>query len=65
MENEATFVAPEGVYLLTEEQKPPAMHIQVLNSIHGPVYTRLSTVTVRFPSTKLPTLQGLSSLLGG
>ncbi|KAF8590025.1 WD40 repeat-like protein [Ramaria rubella] len=65
MENEATFVAPEGVYSLTEEQKPPAMHIQVVNSIHGPVYARLSTVTVRFPSTKLPTSQGLSSLLGG
>jgi catabolite repression protein CreC len=65
MENEATFVAPEGVYSLTEEQKPPVIHTPVTPAPNGPIPARLSTVTVRFPTQKLASSQGLSSLLGG
>lgn len=65
MENEATFVAPEGVYSLTEEQKPPVILTPVTPAPNGPVPARLSTVTVRFPTQKLASSQGLSSLLGG
>jgi catabolite repression protein CreC len=65
MENEATFVAPEGVYSLTEEQKPPVIHIPVAPPPNGPILARLSTVTVRFPTQKFTSSPGLSSLLGG
>lgn len=62
MENELTFVAPEGVYSITEDHKPiPAIH-----NGPQPIYpTRLSTITVRFPATKQPAMQGLGQLLGG
>lgn len=65
MENEATFVAPEGVYSLTEEQKPPVIHMAGGIPSHGPVQSKLSIVTVRFPAQKLASSQGFSSLLGG
>lgn len=62
MESEHTFVAPEGVYSLTEDHKPgPIPHTAPL-PIHP---TRLSTITVRFPATKQPAIQGLGQLLGG
>jgi hypothetical protein len=62
MESELTFVAPEGVYSITEDIKP----IPVAHSAPSPVYpTRLSTITVRFPATKQPAIQGLGQLLGG
>jgi hypothetical protein len=63
MESELTFVAPEGVYSLTEDHKP----IPVAHTAPFPVYypTRLSTITVRFPATKQPAIQGLGQLLGG
>ncbi len=63
MESEHTFVAPEGVYSLTEDHKPiPAAH-----TAPPPMHpTRLSTITVRFPATKQPAaIQGLGQLLGG
>ncbi|KAF8511148.1 WD40-repeat-containing domain protein [Hysterangium stoloniferum] len=64
MENEATFVAPEGVYSLTEEQKPPVIHAAVIPPPHGQAYARLSTVTVKFPvPAQKP--QAFTSLLGG
>lgn len=62
MESELTFVAPEGVYSITEDHKP----IPVAHTAPPPVYpTRLSTITVRFPATKQPAIQGLGQLLGG
>lgn len=64
MENEATFVAPEGVYSLTDEQRPPVIHLPVTAPPYGPILARLSTVIVHFPP-KLASSQGLSSLLGG
>ncbi|EGO21124.1 hypothetical protein SERLADRAFT_441506 [Serpula lacrymans var. lacrymans S7.9] len=65
MENELTFVAPEGVYSVIEEHKPliiPAHSV----SAASPIYpTRLSTITVRFPGTKHGATPGLAQLLGG
>ncbi|KAG6336319.1 hypothetical protein ID866_2768 [Astraeus odoratus] len=63
MESDSAFVAPEGVYSVTEEHKPPT----------GPAYpgaatplfpTRLSTITVRFNNTKPASSPGLAQLLG-
>jgi hypothetical protein len=62
MENEHTFVAPEGVYSLTEDHKPGPIPTTTPLPIHP---TRLSTITVRFPATKQPAIQGLGQLLGG
>lgn len=62
MENEHTFVAPEGVYSLTEDHKPGPVPTTAPLPIHP---TRLSTITVRFPATKQPAIQGLGQLLGG
>ena len=62
MESELTFVAREGVYSLTEDHKS----IPVAHTAPHPLYpTRLSTITVRFPATKQPAIQGLGQLLGG
>ncbi|KAI0929209.1 hypothetical protein AcW1_006215 [Taiwanofungus camphoratus] len=66
MENESTFVAPEGVYSVTEEHKPTALgqHTTV-NAAPVLFPTRLSTVSVRFPASKSANSAGLSQLLGG
>jgi hypothetical protein len=62
MENELTFVAPEGVYSVTEDHRP----IPVAHNTPVPTYpTRLSTISVRFPATRQPAIQGLGQLLGG
>ncbi|KAH9958312.1 WD40 repeat-like protein [Russula dissimulans] len=62
MENELTFVAPEGVYSVTEDHKT----IPVAHNAPTPIHpTRLSNITVRFPATKQPAIQGLGQLLGG
>ncbi|KAI9443670.1 hypothetical protein BJY52DRAFT_1194594 [Lactarius psammicola] len=62
MENELTFVAPEGVYSVTEDHKP----IPITHNVPAPIFpTRLSTITVRFPAPKQPATPGLGQLLGG
>jgi hypothetical protein len=63
-ENESTFVAPEGVYSVTEEYKPAPLHVHPVNTTPPAHPTRLSTVTVRFPGAKHGT-PGLAQLLGG
>ncbi|EJF66173.1 WD40 repeat-like protein [Dichomitus squalens LYAD-421 SS1] len=66
MENDSTFVAPEGVYSITEEHKPSplAQHTIAAAPILYP--TKVSTVSVRFPATKSSNAAaGLSQLLGG
>lgn len=65
MENESTFVAPEGVYSVTEEHKPTplAQHTIAAAPILYP--TRISTVSVRFSVNKPMNSPGLSQLLGG
>lgn len=56
-------VAPEGVYTMTEEQKPPPPHAN-LPSTQQIFPTRLSSVIVNFPQPK-STSAGLTALLGG
>lgn len=65
MENDSTFVAPEGVYSVTEEHKPtvPGQHTASVAPVLYP--TRLCTVTVKFPVSKPTNSPGLSQLLGG
>jgi catabolite repression protein CreC len=58
IQNESTFVAPEGVYSITEEHKP-------LVHPHGTQITyptKLSTVLVKYPTIKSAT-PGLAQLL--
>ncbi|PCH37890.1 WD40 repeat-like protein [Wolfiporia cocos MD-104 SS10] len=65
MENDSTFVAPEGVYSVTEEHRPsllPGQH--TVNSVPILFPTRLSTVTVKFAANKTNS-PGLSHLLSG
>lgn len=63
MENDSTFVAPEGVYTVTDEHKPPIN----LAASGGPALypTKISTVLVRFPATKQGGAPGFAQLLGG
>ncbi|KAI0032203.1 WD40 repeat-like protein [Vararia minispora EC-137] len=60
MENDSTFVAPEGVYSATEDHKPLApTHVSP-----PPIYpTRIASVSVRFPAKQ--SVPGLGQLLGG
>jgi len=61
LENDLTFVVPDGVYYVTEDHRP----IPVAHNAPLPIYpTCLSTITVRFPATKQPAIQGLGQLLG-
>jgi hypothetical protein len=61
MENESTFVAPEGVYSVTEELKPSPPHTPSASHIFP---TRLSYVVITFPAPK-QTGPGFAQLLGG
>ena len=65
MENESTFVAPEGVYSVTEEHKPAplAQHTVAAAPILYP--TKVSVASVRFPASKVTNSPGFSQLLGG
>ncbi|KAK7693959.1 hypothetical protein QCA50_003534 [Cerrena zonata] len=66
MENESTFVAPEGVYSVTEEHKPSILGLHAANASLNFHPTRLTTVTIKFPASKAPNSpQVLSQLLGG
>ncbi len=63
MENELTFVAPEGVYSLTEEHKPTILNPHI---IAPPIYpTRLVTCIVRFPAVRHASGPGIAHFLGG
>ena len=59
MESDSAFVAPEGVYSVTEEHKPPL--VTAPSSTAHP--TRLSTVTVHFNPSKHASSPGLAQLL--
>ncbi|KAF8163501.1 catabolite repression protein creC [Crassisporium funariophilum] len=65
MENESTFVAPEGVYSVTDEHKPN--HIQSLAVSVGPSIfpSKVSSVVLRFPVAKQASAPGFAQLLGG
>lgn len=62
MESDGAFVAPEGVYSVTEEHKPPS--IPAPSSTTQLYPTRISTVTVHFNHSKHATSPGLAQLLG-
>lgn len=64
IENDSTFVAPEGVYSLTEEYKPPPIHASTAG-IAAAFHSHLTTVTVKFAPPKAGGSQGFTSLLGG
>ena len=65
MENDSTFVAPEGVYSVTDEHKQTQAQSYVMN-IGTAVYpSRVSSAIVRFPAPKQGSAPGFAQLLGG
>ena len=48
METESSFVAPEGVYTVTEEHKHSLLGVHTVNAVPVTYPTRLKTVTVKF-----------------
>ncbi|KAF9227756.1 WD40 repeat-like protein [Gyrodon lividus] len=64
MESDSAFVAPEGVYSVTEEHKPPAVPAPSTTAAASIYPTRLSTVIVRFNHSKHGSSPGLAQLLG-
>ncbi|THH29578.1 hypothetical protein EUX98_g4601 [Antrodiella citrinella] len=65
MENESTFVAPEGVYSVTEEHKPSLLGVHSATALPHLHPTRLTSVVVKFPANRLGFNQGFAQLLGG
>jgi len=68
MENDSTFVAPEGVYSVIEEHRPSATNPHVTNTTVSQVSypTKLSTVLIRYPAhNKASGSQAFAQLLGG
>ncbi|CDO73625.1 hypothetical protein BN946_scf185014.g95 [Trametes cinnabarina] len=65
MENDSTFVAPEGVYSVTEEHKPSPLAQHTIAAAPVLYPTKISTVSVRFSANKPAASPGLSQLLGG
>ncbi|KAF9246391.1 WD40 repeat-like protein [Melanogaster broomeanus] len=63
MESDSAFVAPEGVYSVTEEHKPPTTSASS-SSAASTYTTHLSTVIVRFNHSKHASSPGLAQLLG-
>lgn len=65
MENDSTFVAPEGVYSVTDEHKHTQVQGYAIN-IGTPIYpSRVSSAIVRFPASKHGNAPGFAQLLGG
>ncbi|KAG7092811.1 hypothetical protein E1B28_009127 [Marasmius oreades] len=65
MENEVTFVAPEGVYTVVEEIKPSALQAHAASTATVTYPTRISTISVRFPAKAAGGTPGFAQLLGG
>ena len=68
MENDSTFVAPEGVYSVIEEHRPSTVNPHLANTnVPPPSYpTKLSTILIRYPAhNKASGSQALAQLLGG
>jgi catabolite repression protein CreC len=65
MENDSTFVAPEGVYSVTDEHKQTQVQAYAMN-IGPPIYpSKVSSVIVRFPASRQGSAPGFAQLLGG
>jgi hypothetical protein len=68
MENDSTFVAPEGVYSVIEEHRPSTLNPHATNTTSppAPYPTKLSTILIRYPAhNKASGSQALVQLLGG
>ncbi|KAF8637423.1 hypothetical protein AX17_002918 [Amanita inopinata Kibby_2008] len=66
MENDFSFVAPEGVYTVTEEHKTTNAQNQAVSAGPSVYPTKVSTVVVRFPLVKHSgTPAAFAQLLGG
>ena len=68
MENDSTFVAPEGVYSVIEEHRPSTTNPHVTNTNVPPASypTKLSTILIRYPAhNKASGSQAFAQLLGG
>lgn len=67
MENDSTFVAPEGVYSVIEEHRASTFNPNALNPNPPSAYpTKLSTILIRYPAhNKASGSQALAQLLGG
>lgn len=65
MENDHTFVAPEGVYSNVEEHKPTPYNAHIVFPTTYP--TRLSSIVIRYPLSKPGSSQGIThwQILGG
>ncbi|KAG6820648.1 hypothetical protein H0H93_013847 [Arthromyces matolae] len=63
MDNDSTFIAPEGVYTVTDEHKP----LSLISSFGGPVVypTKITSVVVTYPPHKQPGTPAFVQLLGG
>lgn len=65
MENDSTFVAPEGVYSVTEEHKPSLLGLHTANALPHLHPTRLTSAVVKFPAVRPANNQVFGQLLGG
>ncbi|TFK30213.1 WD40 repeat-like protein [Coprinopsis marcescibilis] len=65
MENDLTFVAPEGVYSVTDEHKPNPAQLTAVSAGPSLYPTRVSSIVVKFPASKQGGSQAFASLLGG
>jgi hypothetical protein len=68
MENDSTFVAPEGVYSVVEEHRPSNLNPHTINpnALSAAHPTKLSTILIRYPAhNKASGSQALAQLLGG
>lgn len=65
METESSFVAPEGVYTVTEEHRHNLIGVHTITAAPVTYPTKLKTVTVKFTAAKNANSQVLSQLLGG
>jgi hypothetical protein len=65
MENEAAFVAPEGVYSVTDEHKPNVAQLAAVSAGPSLFPTRVTNIVVKFPASKQGGSQGFANLLGG
>ncbi|KAG6877026.1 hypothetical protein C0993_010959, partial [Termitomyces sp. T159_Od127] len=63
MDNDSTFVAPEGVYTVTDEHKP----LSILSALGGSaIYpTKVVSIVVSFPAARQGAAAGLVQRLGG
>ena len=65
MENDSTFVAPEGVYSLTDEHKLSPIQIIAVSGGLAVYPSKFSTVSLKYSNVKPGNSAGFTGLLGG